>query len=174
MRSTFRTAATGHARRFRSSKKPVLMTHSETSAPGERQCAARTTRHRMSARRGSVMGITGVPCSSRRRSPTLSTAVLDISTTPQDDRTAAPWRGTTSILGLRQDAAAEYNALKAGYKARQLPREDRHRGIDPSEAMFDLTDLIRRAIRMADIRGILGATSPCARPDLDRLGCSSS
>ncbi len=146
---------------FESSKKPVLITHSNCRAlvSGHPRCKTDEAIKRMGAA-GSVMGITGVRMFVKAEEPTTIEHVLD-----HFDHVAKlvgpEHLGVGSDIDLYgYDAMPpELNRqLRAGYKGSYLFREKIDiEGLDHPKRMFDLTEgLIRRKYSDKDIEGILG------------------
>lgn len=146
---------------FESSKKPVLITHSNCRAlvSGHPRCKTDEAIKRMGAA-GSVMGITGVRMFVKADEPTTIEHVLD-----HFDHVAKlvgpEHLGVGSDIDLYgYDAMPpELNRqLRAGYKGSYGFREKIDiEGLDHPKRMFDLTEgLIRRKYSDKDIEGILG------------------
>ena len=146
---------------FESSKKPVLITHSNCRAlvAGHPRCKTDEAIKRMGAA-GSVMGITGVRMFVKADEPTTIEHVLD-----HFDHVAKlvgpEHLGVGSDIDLYgYDAMPpELNRqLRAGYKGSYGFREKIDiEGLDHPKRMFDLTEgLIRRKYSDKDIEGILG------------------
>ena len=146
---------------FESSKKPVLITHSNCRAlvAGHPRCKTDEAVKRMGAA-GSVMGITGVRMFVKADEPTTIEHVLD-----HFDHVAKlvgpEHLGVGSDIDLYgYDAMPpELNKkLRAGYKGSYAFREKIDiEGLNHPKRMFDLTEgLIRRKYSDKDIEGILG------------------
>jgi membrane dipeptidase len=106
------------------------------------------------------MGITGVRMFVKATEPTTLDSLLDHFDYVR--KMIGPQHlgigSDIDLFGYDKMPTAEYNALKAGYKASYSFREKIDiEGVDHPKRMFDLTDgLIRRGYSDADIRGILG------------------
>jgi membrane dipeptidase len=146
---------------FEVSSRPVLITHSNCRAlaKGHPRCKSDEAIQAM-ARRGGVMGITGVRMFVKVDEPTTIEHMLD-----HYDHV----RKLVGVqhLGLGSDmdldgyddlAPDELRALRASYKDSYAFRDKIDiEGVDHPKRVFDLTEgLIRRGYSDADIRGVLG------------------
>jgi membrane dipeptidase len=146
---------------FEASSRPVLVTHSNCRAlaKGHPRCKSDEAIQAM-ARRGGVMGITGVRMFVKVDEPTTIEHMLD-----HYDHV----RKLVGIqhLGLGSDmdldgyddlAPDELRALRASYKDSYAFRDKIDiEGVDHPKRVFDLTEgLIRRGYADAEIRGVLG------------------
>jgi membrane dipeptidase len=146
---------------FELSKRPVLITHSNCRAlvPGHPRCKSDEAIVAM-ARRGGVMGITGVRMFVKIDEPTTIEHMLD-----HYDHV----RKLVGVqhLGLGSDvdldgyddlSPEEQKSLRAGYKDSYAFRDKIDiEGVDHPKRVFDLTEgLIRRGYSDAEIRGVLG------------------
>jgi membrane dipeptidase len=146
---------------FEVSARPVLITHSNCRAlaKGHPRCKSDEAIQAM-ARRGGVMGITGVRMFVKVDEPTTIEHMLD-----HYDHV----RKLVGVqhLGLGSDmdldgyddlAPDELRALRASYKDSYAFRDKIDiEGVDHPKRVFDLTEgLIRRGYSDADIRGVLG------------------
>jgi len=146
---------------FEVSKKPVLITHSNVRAlvNGHVRCK-NDEAIKMVGTKDSVMGITGVRMFVKATEPTTLDSLLDHFDYVR--KMIGPQHlgvgSDIDLFGYDKMPPAEYNSLKAGYKAAYSFREKIDiEGVDHPKRMFDLTDgLIRRGYSDADIRGILG------------------
>jgi membrane dipeptidase len=146
---------------FEVSKRPVLITHSNCRAlvKGHPRCKSDEAIQAM-AKRGGVMGITGVRMFVKVDEPTTLEHMLD-----HYDHV----RKLVGVqhLGLGSDmdldgyddlSPNELKALRASYKDSYAFRDKIDiEGVDHPKRVFDLTEgLIRRGYSDADIRGVLG------------------
>ncbi len=146
---------------FEVSKKPVLITHSNVRAlvNGHVRCK-NDEAIKMVGAKDSVMGITGVRMFVKATEPTTIENVLDHFDYVR--KMIGPQHlgvgSDIDLYGYDKMPTAEYNALKAGYKASYSFRDKIDvEGLDHPKRMFDLTEgLIRRGYSDADIRGVLG------------------
>lgn len=146
---------------FEVSARPVLITHSNCRAlvKGHPRCKSDEAIQAM-AKRGGVMGITGVRMFVKADEPTTIEHMLD-----HYDHVRK--LVGTQHLGLGSDmdldgyddlSPDELKALRAGYKDSYAFREKIDiEGVDHPKRVFDLTEgLIRRGYTDAEIRGVLG------------------
>jgi membrane dipeptidase len=146
---------------FETSKKPVLITHSNCRAlaPGHPRCKTDEAIKKVGSA-GSVMGITGVRMFVKNDEPTTIEHVLD-----HFDHVAkliGPEHvgvgSDIDLYGYDAMPPEQNRQLRAGYKGSYGFREKIDvEGLDHPKRMFDLTEgLIRRKYSDKDIEGILG------------------
>ncbi len=150
---------------FESSRKPVLITHSNCRAiSGHPRCKSDEAIRRM-AKSGGVMGITGVRMFVTSSEPTTIEHVIDHF--DHVKKLAGP-----QYLGIGSDIDLDgYDAMPADQRARLrafyrnragadtygFRDKDDIEGLNHPKRVFDLTDaLLRRGYTAAEVRGILG------------------
>ena len=146
---------------FEVSAKPVLITHSNCRAlvKGHPRCKSDEAIQAM-AKRGGVMGITGVRMFVKADEPTTIEHMLDHYDHVRK-LVGAQHLGLGSDMdldGYDDLSPDELKALRAGYKDSYAFREKIDiEGVDHPKRVFDLTEgLIRRGYTDAEIRGVLG------------------